>query len=297
MLPKSVIIGVNSLIGREILSEHRRIYPDCVGTTRNSADNNFFYLDLFSPDISSFRLSHSGHRDALIFAGISKIATCHDDFATAKKVNLDGTLTLIKQLVGEGIKPIFFSSDQVFDGTQGNYNEDSPLKPLNEYGRFKAEVETYMKERCNGRYLVIRLGKIFTLEKNSVTILDEMASTLVSGGVVRAAYDQIFNLATISDLVAIVTALQEKDLCGVYNVCSPEVWSRYDLALRMAESLEINTHKVERISLDKLGESFKRPKNTSMLTSKLHQDINFTFTPIEHCVQTTADNWKKTFSI
>ena len=203
---------------------------------------------------------------------------------------------LIKQLVGEGIKPIIFSSDMVFDGTLGNYNEDSPLKPLNAYGWFKSELEAYMREKCNGRYLIFRLGKVLNLEKNSGSILDEMASTLVSGKVVRAAHDQIFNLAPIQDLISVVLTLQKKDACGVYNVCSPEVWSRYDLALQMAESLEIDKSKIQKISLDDLIEPFKRPKNTSMSTKKLHQEIGFTFTSIRGCVHQVAENWKSNLS-
>ena len=181
MIPKSVIIGATSPLGRKFLSEHRRIYPDCIGTTRKQPDNHFHYLDLLSVDISSFKLLSSGHKDALIFAGITPMATCENNFDETKKVNLDGMLELIKQLVSEGIKPIIFSSDQVFDGKFGNYHEDSPLHPRNAYGWFKSELEAYMRENCNGRYLILRLGKVLNLEKHSGSILDEMASILISG--------------------------------------------------------------------------------------------------------------------
>ena len=36
---------------------------------------------------------------------------------------------------------VFLSSDQVFDGTKGNYVEPDEVNPLNVYGQTKAEAE------------------------------------------------------------------------------------------------------------------------------------------------------------
>ena|SRR3989338_594174 len=291
LLPKTVIIGATSLLGSAFLPVHRRIYPDCVGTTRDPTVGDFVYLDLSCPDVAPLKLAKSGYQDALIFAGISKIATCQQKKELSRKINLEGTLNLVRQLEGEGVKPIFFSSDYVFDGNKGNYDEEDPPNPLNEYGRLKAEVEAGIKKICHGKYLIIRLSKIFSFEKGSGTIFDEMASILSSGETVCAASDQIFSLTLISDLVNVITTLQRNNATGVYNICSPEVWSRYDLALRMAECLGVAPTKVQKISLDELGESFTRPQNTSMATKRLDRDVNYRFTPIMHCIRKIAENW------
>lgn len=291
LLPQTIIIGAIGLLGREFSSVHRKYYPGCLGTTRDPARKDFAYLDLACPDITPLRLAASGYQDALILAGISKIATCQDNKELSRRINYTGTLTLIQQLVKEGIKPIFFSSDYVFNGKSGNYDDEAPPDPLNEYGRHKAEIEARLKEICHGKYLVVRLSKIFSLEKGNGTIFDEMASILSSGGTVWSASDQIFSLTLISDLVNVVTTLQRNNATGVYNICSPEVWSRYDLALRMAECLGVAPRKVQKISLDELGESFTRPKNTSMATKRLDRDVNYRFTPIMHCIRKIAENW------
>lgn len=290
-LPKTIIIGATGLLGKEFFQAHREADPGCVGTTRDPARRDFACLDLFSPDIAPLKLAASGYQDALILAGISKIATCQENKALARKINYTGTVNLIEQLVDEGIKPIFFSSDYVFNGKSGGYDDEAVADPLNEYGRHKAEIEAHLKQNCHGKYLVVRLSKIFSLEKGDGTIFDEMASILSSGRTVRSASDQIFSLTLISDLVNVVTALQRHNATGIYNICSPEVWSRYDLALRMAECLGGAPAKVAKISLDELGESFTRPKNTSMVTKRLDRDINYKFTPIMHCIKKIAENW------
>ena len=240
---------------------------------------------------SSLIFFESGYQDAIISAGIAKIGVCENKRKYARKVK-DGTISLIQKLADEGIKPIYISSDYVFDGRMGHYDDDAPTHPLNEYGKQKAEIEMRIKEICKGNYLIARLSKAFTLEQGDGTLFDEMASVLTSGGTIRAASDQVFSPTLLSDTVQAVKALQAKGATGTFNICSPEVWSRYDLALKMADCLGINSNQVERICLDDLNEPFKRPKDTTMATEKLRKKTNCAFTPIEQCIKQVAEHWK-----
>lgn len=90
-----------------------------------------------------------------------------------------------------------------------------------------------------------------------------MAATLRSGGIVRAADDQIFSPICIFDLVKLVMLLQIKGVRGVINISSPQVWSRFDLALALAKCMEVDLTRIQKISLDDLQEPFRRSKNTS----------------------------------
>jgi len=252
------------------------------------------FLDLLSPDIAPLKLAETGHKDALILAGITKLAQCEHEKEESRKINVEGTLDLIQQLVNEGIKPIFFSSDIVFDGVSGFYDEESLTNPLNEYGRQKAEVESRMKEICTaGNYLIVRISKVFSLDRGDGTLFDEMASILRLGRPLRVAYDQIFSPIFILDLVKLVTALQIKGVTGVINVNPPEAWSRYDLVLALAKCMGVNSNHIEKILLDDLKETFKRPRNTTMKADKIISETHYKFTPMMQYVERIAENWKE----
>lgn len=289
-IPKTAIVGATGLIGKAFFSLYQQIYPDCIGTTRNIETDKLKYLDLLSSDVASLKLSTTGHKNAIIAAGIAKILLCEKEKEYSKKIT-DGTLNLVRQLVDEGIKPIYISSDYVFDGYSGNYEDDSNLNPLNEYGKQKAEIEEGIKRICKDNYLIVRFSKVFTLKKGDGTIFDEMAASLVSGKTIRAAQDQIFSPTLLSDSVNAVKYLQLNDFNGIVNVSSPEIWSRYDLAIKMAEFLELKTAKIEKISLEDLSEEFVRPKNTSMNVEKLIKETNISFMPIDKCMKIIAKNW------
>ena len=119
-----------------------------------------------------------------------------------------------------------------------------------------------------------------------------MAAVLTSGKTIRAAFDQIFSPTLLSDTVNALMALQANNVTGAVNICSPEAWSRYDLALKMADCLGVNIKKVEKISLDDLKESFTRPKNTTMATERLGKETDCQFTSITHCIEKVAGIWK-----
>ena len=294
MVPKTAIIGAAGFIGKFFFEAYRKIYHDCIGTSRDASRDKTSFLDLFSPTIVPLRLAEFGYQEVLILAGITKIATCAEEKELTRKINVEGTLDLVGQLFSEGIKPIFFSSDAVFDGVTGFYEEEDLPNPMNEYARQKAEVESRMKEICtDGNYLIVRISKVFSLNCGDGTLFDEMASIFKSGGIVRAAHDQIFSPIYVLDLVEIVKILQIKGVTGVMNINPPEIWSRYDLALALADCMEVSSDQVEKISLDDLPETFKRPKNTSMKADKIIRETGFKFTPTIEYIERIAENWRE----
>jgi dTDP-4-dehydrorhamnose reductase len=219
------------------------------------------------------------------------LARCEQDRAYTRARNVDGTLELARQLAAEGIIPVFFSSDMVFDGRDGGYADDAPTHPLNEYGAQKAEVERRLPEVCAGRCLVVRLGKVFGLTRGDRTLLDEMAGRLTSGQEVPAARDQIFCPVSIDDVVRAVLALQAASVTGLVNVCGPEVWSRFDLARAVAHALAASPSLVRAISLDDLNELFRRPKRADLLCRRLAAAVDVEFQPMSACIAAIAPQY------
>src|SRR5262249_54891367 len=150
----------------------------------------------------------SGHHYAVITAAVTGLARCEQDREYTRARNVTGTLDLARQLAEEGVTPVFFSTDNVFDGRGGPYPDEAPTSPPNEYGAQKAEVERRLPEVCRGRCLILRLGKVFGLVRGDRTLLDEMADRLTKGQEVAAARDMVFCPVLVGDVVRAVLALE-----------------------------------------------------------------------------------------
>jgi dTDP-4-dehydrorhamnose reductase len=287
---KTFIIGANSFIGSYFLAAYRLFYPDCMGSSIRD-DSQLLRIDLLNPDIRPLKLKSKGYNNALICAGITGVNKCEIDSKLSWKINVEGTLKIIEQLCDENIRPIYLSSDYVFDGHTGNYSEDSPVNPINLYGTYKATVEKAIPQICGSNYIILRLSKIFSTDINTKSFLSEMIADIITGKTINAAFDQIFCPTLISDLQRTIFEIQNKNLSGLFNVCSTQSISRYTLAKRIAQILNVNSDNINRISIDDLSEKFNRPHNTSMICNRLNGLNNSRFTPIDDCISVFSQNW------
>ncbi len=91
----------------------------------------------------------------LHLAGLSRPMNIHDkNINKSIDINIIGTANLVKACNDKNIKIIFFSTSYVYPGKKGNYNEDDPLLPWNNYGWSKLGAESAVQMYKNS--LIIR---------------------------------------------------------------------------------------------------------------------------------------------
>lgn len=284
-LPRTVVIGADGFIGRHLHGAYRQHLPDCLGTSYHRRAPDLAYFDLLKPEVAPLRLVETRHKAAIITAAVTKVNHCEENKQFTRKVNVEGTISLVHQLNEIKVLPIFLSSDYVFSGAkESGYTDFDPPCPNTEYGEQKAVVEKEIAS-TGKPYIIIRLSKVFDLEKGSNTLLDEMANRLVRGEEVLAAYDQLFCPTWIDDVVNAILEIQRYRIRGLINVCSPEAWTRYDLALAVAKTLGCNLSLVKKISLDELPAGSKRPKKINMVCLRLRNEADVHFTLMSDCLE------------
>jgi dTDP-4-dehydrorhamnose reductase len=230
-----IVIGSNGFIGRHFC----RAFPESLAIGRSD-------LDLCQPEI---HCSTHWRRFALIAAGVGNPKKCESDPQHTYHCNVDGPISLGKQLSERGIVPIFFSTDYVFD-------DSLKVAPLNAYGRQKAELEAKVSHMDA---LVIRLSKVYGVEKGDGTLFDEMAATLVRGEYVQAARDQIFAPIYVADVIHQTMACLKAGQRGIVTLVGPRFASRLEMAKKVAAELHVDDL-VRDISLDDLNDGVCRPK-------------------------------------
>jgi len=280
--PPAAVIG-DGAIGRALAAALRRIHPQTLLTSRKDGP---FHLDLAAPDVRALPLG--GCRQAVITAGITKMAACEAGPEATRLVNVQGTLALAAELARAGITVVWLSSDQVFGGREAPYADVEAFDPVNEYGRQKAEVERALPEICGGDCLILRLGKVYGATPGDGSLLDEMLRELTSGREIRAARDLVFTLVRLDDLTAAILELLALGVTGTFNLCAPGAASRLDIAHACARALGVPDSLVRSIAVDELGEKFTRPKRVELLPNRAAGLISRTFVPITRSVAELA---------
>ncbi len=92
----------------------------------------------------------------LHLAGLSRPMNIHDkNIIKSIDLNIIGTCNLVKEASKFNIKIIYLSTSYVYPGTKGNYKEEDPIKPWNNYSWSKLGGECAVQMYKNS--LIIRL--------------------------------------------------------------------------------------------------------------------------------------------
>jgi dTDP-4-dehydrorhamnose reductase len=134
----ALVIGGDGLVGGEIVLALRGS-GYAVRATSRRAGSDALALDLAEPDLRFMQRERYGC--AFICAGITNMRDCERMPDDARRVNVEGTLKIMRALAAAGTHLVFLSSGQVFDGELPRPAETATRRPKNLYGRHKLEVE------------------------------------------------------------------------------------------------------------------------------------------------------------
>lgn len=250
-----LVVGSSGLVGQSIVRCFRESgRPLCTASHGADAD---LHLDLSSPNLELGDLRPRGVSHAVICSGISNVDRCAREQALTWAFNVERMMALIAGLQGQGIVPIFCSSDLVFAGDRGDCRETDRPAPATEYGRQKKAIEEFLASRGKP-YGILRMSKIYSAVPIKGSVVHETLAALRSG-TVRAATDQVIVPTLADDLARTVMAIMDRGLTGVFHVSPHDRYFRYDFVRLLAEAAGIKGQ-IEACSLDDIAFLEPRPK-------------------------------------
>lgn len=284
-----IIFGASGLLGGALFRHFKPRVPGTIGTYATTPDPQLTEYKFNHTDLASLPLDPATRYYAIICSSLTNIGYINANPVETAHINVDGTIQLIKQLTERSIPILFVSSDNVFTGSTGGYADNSDAPPVSEYGRQKRAVEQALMVMTQGQAAIIRLAKIIGNSATDGTILNDIIRQLNAEGPVKAASDLIFNPTYIDDIVKAIDWLMQSGHTGTVNFCNPEVVSRYELALLLADQFSVRRDKITEIKFRELDPSGKRPLNTTMQNSACFHD--FVFTTVRTCIAQHYANW------
>ena len=173
-------------------------------------------------------------------AALSRPMSIHEkDISNSIDINIIGTCNIVKVCSELNIKLIYFSTGYVYEGTKGNYKENDPVKPFNNYAWSKMGGECAVHMYKNS--LILRL----TMCERPFTHKE-------------AFYDVNTNFIYHDEVAKIIPKILK--LTGILNV-GGKTQSVFNFAKKYNK-------KIKKISAKK-----KFPNNPSMNISKLNRLI------------------------
>jgi len=168
---------------------------------------------------------------------------------------------------------IFISTDFVFDGKKGFYNEEDEPNPLQEYGRQKLAAEKKLFNILPNA-LVVRTSLIYDLKRepgNFQFIFDVWAK----GKKCYLFNDEFRSPILVEDLARALVRLAKLKRGGLLHIAGADAIDRYWFGTRLLLHFGYSIENIGVGSVKKLG--LDRPSNCSLDSSKAEKIVGFTF--------------------
>jgi dTDP-4-dehydrorhamnose reductase len=270
---KAVVIGGSGQIGGWLLHSLAARGHEAIGTYCTVAFPGLVHVDGADLEGSAAWL-RSQRPDVVYFpAGFTWVDGCERDPAKARGANLDQPLNLARIAAEVGSRFVYYSTDYVFDGVDGPYDESAATNPLSVYGQAKLEAEEALREVLGDSLLVARTSWVFGPERQGKNFAYQLVKTLRSGKTLTVPSDQISSPSYGPDVADASVRLVESCRSGVYHVVGPEVISRPEFARAIAEAFGLDPNMIEGKTTAELGQGAPRPLNGGLLAPQLATDL------------------------
>lgn len=205
-------------------------------------------------------------------AGYTNVDECEKNSDIAYEINCAMTNFISSESVRLGCKLVHVSTDHLFDGQKSFYLEDDIPSPMNVYGKSKLEAEQIV-ERINPDALIVRTNFFGWGTSKKSSFSDFIIHSLRNRRRINLFDDVYFTPILISRLGEIILKLVSIGSHGVFNVVGEERVSKFEFGIRLAQKFDCDQNLISRISIDTLSLPAKRPKDMSLSTKKLSEQL------------------------
>ena len=260
------ITGAQGLIGNYLVESAVRFAP-----RRRVRALTRQQLDLL--DFSAVRREFENDRPDLIIhcAAITVVAEAQKNPSLARQVNVE-VPRLLASLAAD-ISLVFFSTDLVFDGRKGNYDETDDVNPLHIYGETKVAAERIVLSQP--QHLVVRTsinaGK--SLAGNRAFNEQLRRSLPRAGEAMKLFTDEFRCPIPAMETARAVWDLVGKNCSGLYHLAGAQKLSRWQIGRLLAKNWPEVTAKLEPGSAREFAGP-PRALDTSLNITKIQKELS-----------------------
>jgi dTDP-4-dehydrorhamnose reductase len=271
---KVLIAGARGLLGQKLVDVFKRESEFQILPCELAASGN----DVVALDITDRQkvvdlvgtFKPSVIVNAAAFTDVDRAETERE---TAYKVNATAVGYLAEAANIFGSKLVHISTDYVFNGHKGNYDELSLPDPIGYYGKTKLAGENLAKAQVENLVILrtqVLYGFAGGVKRNFVLWVLEKLS---QGEELSVVTDQVGNPTLADELAFAALKTVQRDSRGIYHVSGLEAMSRYDFARKIAQVFGYDPSVILPTTSDKLNQKAKRPMNSSFICLKAQTEL------------------------
>ncbi len=220
------ITGAGGLIGNYLVETAKQSAPEWRVRGLARAD-----LELLDFAAVRNRFHQDSPQLVIHCAALSQSPACQKNPGLARRLNVEVT-ALLAELASE-IPFVFFSTDLVFDGRAGNYDESAAVNPLSIYAETKVAAEQVVL--ANPRHTIIRTSlNGGTSPTGGRGFNEQLRAAFADGATLNLFTDEFRNPIHAAVTARATWELVRQNQPGLYHIAGREKMSRWEMGRLIA---------------------------------------------------------------
>lgn len=278
---KVLITGANGLLGQklvQLLNSKTKVIATSKGLCRFALPSEVDYhpMDITNGDEVSLLMKQLRPQAVIHAAAMTQVDQCEQDRKSCLNVNVNGTRHIAEAAKEVGAYLIHISTDFVFSGTDGPYDEEALPAPVNYYGECKLAAEEIVKE-LSAESAILRTILVYGWlpDMSRSNIILWVKESLEQKKTIRVVDDQWRTPTLVEDLAQGCWLALNSKAAGLYNIAGSDFMSPHQMAIQTADFFDLDKKLIQRTDSTKFTQPAKRPPKTGLVIAKAESGLGY----------------------
>ena len=171
---------------------------------------------------------------------------------------------------------LYVSTDFIFDGTAGPYNETAEANPISFYGWSKQAGESIVRH-SDLKWAIARTVLVYGIahDMSRSNIILWVKKSLEDGKNIKVVTDQWRSPTLAEDLAMGCYLIADKEAEGIFNISGKEVITPYDMAIKTADFFNLNKSLIAQADASTFTQVARRPPRTGFVLDKARTVLGY----------------------
>lgn len=282
-MKKILVTGSNGLLGQKLVYKLKdRTDVELIATARgenrllDQSGYTFYSMDIgnranVDEVIDCIKPDHIIHT-----AAMTQVDDCELDHEACDRANVDAVQYIVDAAERHNSHLVHISTDFIFNGKEGPYDEEGVADPLSYYGMAKWKGELIV-QNSKLRWAILRTvlvyGIVDNMSRSNIVLWAKGA--LEKGNPINVVDDQFRSPTLAEDLADGCILAVDKNATGIYNISGKDQFAIIDLVRTVADYYGLDKSLIRPVSSETLNQPAKRPPVTGFILDKARRELGY----------------------
>jgi dTDP-4-dehydrorhamnose reductase len=275
-MKKILVTGSNGLLGQKLIeklskTDNIEVIATARGENRLPFAENYKFVSLDITKEEEVKTVVDTEKPDLIIhtAAMTNVDQCETEKDACWDLNVKAVEYLVEASKKHNSFFVHLSTDFIFDGKAGPYDEKAEANPLSFYGWSKYAAEKLVIN-SDAKWAIARTVLVYGIahDMSRTNIILWVKNSLEQGKSINVVNDQWRTPTLAEDLADGCILIAEKEAEGIFNISGKDLLNPFQMAIMTADYFNLDKSLITEVDGTKFTQPAKRPAKTGFILDK-----------------------------